>query len=99
MIENGRKIRELKEAVRAEGDVRIRNRMTAVPGRAQGPPDKGRVWFCSRGPPGSTGAASAASGTLPGGAGLRAQGTAGPGGWPTGLRAGTCPPREGCGTG
>ena len=36
MIENSRKIRELKEAVRAERNIRIRNRMMAVMGVLKG---------------------------------------------------------------
>ena len=96
MIENS-KIRELKEAMRAERDIRIRNRMMAVMGVLKGHSTKTasdfadvdqrtvQLWVA-----GSTKAASMASGTLPGGAGLHAQGTAGSGGWPTGLQAGAC---------
>ncbi|MDE0526168.1 MAG: hypothetical protein OXI27_06190 [Thaumarchaeota archaeon] len=36
MIENSRKIRELKEAMRAERDIRIRNMMMAVMGVLKG---------------------------------------------------------------
>ncbi len=36
MIENKKKIRELKEAMRAERDIRIRNRMMAVLGVLNG---------------------------------------------------------------
>ena len=46
MDENSRKMRELAEAMRAEQDARIRNRMMAV----RGIPHKGRGVFRRRGP-------------------------------------------------
>ena len=73
MDENSKKIRELTEAMHAERDIRIRNRMMAVLEGSQGPLDKGspltlRAWIsgrCNCGLPDSTRAASVASGTLP----------------------------------
>ena len=82
MIENSRKIRDLMEAMRAERNSRIRNRMRAVLGcsRAtlQGPHLilQTRTGIrCNCGLPGSTKAASVASSTLPGRAEFHAQGT------------------------
>ena len=43
MDENSKKIRELAEAMRAERDIRIHNRMMAVLGVSQGPLDKDRL--------------------------------------------------------
>ena len=43
MDENSKKIRKLTEAMHAEGDIRIRNRMMAVLGGSQGPLDKDRL--------------------------------------------------------
>ena len=107
MDETDKKIRELTEAMHAEKDIRIRNRMMAVRGILAGYHTKDTAYFAdvdrrtvqlwvARG---STRAASVASGTLPEGEGLHARGTGGSGNWPTGLPARTCSPPESFGTG
>ena len=106
MDETDKKIRELTEAMRAEQDARIRNRMMAVRGILAGYPTKDAAYFAdvdrrtvqlwvARFDEGG----SVASGTLPEGEGLHARGTGGSGNWPTGLPARTCSPPESFGTG
>ena len=106
MDEDSKNIRELTEAMHAERDIRIRNRMMAVLGVLKGHSTRSplalRTWIsgrCNCGLPGSTRAASVASGMPPVGAGLPVQGTGGSGNWPTGLPARTCSPRKSCETG
>ena len=72
MDENGKKIRELTEAMHAERDIRIRNGVMAVLGFSrtirQGSPLTLRTWIggrCNYGLPDSTRTASMTSGTLP----------------------------------
>ena len=103
--ENSKKIRELTEAMHAERDIRIRNRMMAVLGVLKGHSTKIAsdfgTWIsgrCNCGLPDSTRATSVASETPPVGAGFLVQGTGGSGNWPTGLPARTCSPRESCET-
>ena len=107
MDETDKKIRELTEAMRAEQDARIRNRMMAVRGILAGYPTKDaayfadvdrrtvQLWVARFDEGGICG--------LPGrsrqGQGFHVQGTGGSGNWPTGLPARTCSPRESCETG
>ena len=106
MDENSKKVWELTEAMRAERDIRIRNRVMAVLGVLKDHSTKiasdfadvdqrmVQLWVAD-----STRAASVASGTPPVEAGLLVQGTGGSGNWLTGLPARTCSPRESCETG
>ena len=86
MDESSKEIRELTEAMRAEQDARIRNRMMAVRGILAGYPTKDAAYFAdvdrltvqlrvAR----FDEAASVASGTPPVWAGLPVQGTGGSG--------------------
>ena len=110
MDENSKKIRELTEAMHAERDVRIRNRMMAVLGVLKGHSTRiasdfadvdqrtVQLWVARFDEGGIDGLRNA-PGTPPGGAGLPVQGTGRSGNWPTGLPARTCSPRESCKTG
>ena len=106
MDETDKKIRELTEAMRAEQDARIRNRMMAVRGILARCPTRDAAYFAdvdrhtvqlwvARFDEGGIGGLLDA----PGGAGLPVQGTGGSGNWPTGLPARTCSPPESFGTG
>ena len=106
MDETDKKIRELTEAMRAEQDARIRNRMMAVRGILAGYPTKDAAYFAdvdrrtvqlwmARFDEGGIGGLRDAPGR---GRPPRA-GTDGSGNWPTGLPARTCSPPESFGTG
>ena len=106
MDENSKKIRELTEDMRAERDIRIRNRMMAVLGVLKSHLTKiasdfadvdqrtVQLWVARFDEDGIGGLRDA-----PGRGGLPVQGTGGSGNWPTGLPARTCSPRESCETG
>ena len=106
MDENSKKMWELTEAMHAEGDIRIRNRMMAVLGVLKGHSTKiasdfadvdqrtVQLWAARFDGGGIGGLRDA-----PCRAGLPVRGTSGSGNWPTGLPARTCSPRESCETG
>ena len=106
MDETDKKIRELTEAMHAERDIRIRNRMMAVRGILAGYPTKDAAYFAdvdrrtvqlwvARFDEGGIGGLRDAPGR---GRPPRAS-TGGSGNWPTGLPARTCSPPESFGTG
>ena len=99
MGENSKKIRELTEAMHAERDIRIRNRMMAVLGVLNGHSTRiasdfadvdqraVQLWVARFDEGGIGGLRDA-----PGRASV--QGTGGSGNWPTGLPARTCSPEK-----